>query len=73
MSGDLRLYDVTVGEHKTQMRLNERDAAALGDTATLVGQPAAAAPTPAPPPEQKARLVTANKARGTNNPNAAGS
>lgn len=68
MSDLLRLYDVTVGKHKTQMRLNEADAAAMG--AVLVNQQPAKPAKPAmraaePDPDGKARLVTSNKMRGT--------
>jgi hypothetical protein len=64
MSDDLRLYDVTVGSHKTQMHLNERDAEAMGDAAVLAGS-AKAPVSKVEPAEPKSRLVTHNKMRGT--------
>jgi hypothetical protein len=79
MGGELRLYDVTLGGHKTRMQLDDAGAADLGANAVLVadGQDAPAVrpaePTPPAPPEGKNRLVTSNKMRGTNNPSAAGS
>lgn len=64
MGGDLRLYSVTVGTHKTRMRLNDHDADALGDNAVpLVETPRPA--RPADPVDTKSRLVTSNKMRGT--------
>jgi hypothetical protein len=65
MSGELRLYDVTVGKHKTQMRLNDADAVALG--AVLADQPAEPKAVRAAEPDTdgKSRLVTSNKMRGT--------
>lgn len=66
---DLRLYDVTVNGHPTRMRLNARDAAAMGTAAVLaVISVPAAAPAPGPVPEDlavKGRPVTSNKMRGT--------
>lgn len=68
MGSELRLYDVTVGAHKTRMRLDDRDAQAMGDGAVLVAepqeQPQPAAPLPyRDPVAGKARLVTDNKTR----------
>lgn len=63
MPGNLRQYDVTIGAHRTTMLLDEVDAAAMGDNATLA-TPRTTAPTA---PELlvggKARLGTQNKAR----------
>jgi len=72
MGGDLglRLYDVTVGAHRTRMQLNDRDAAIIGVGAVLVPEEPDSDPEPAPPHEGppetpgKSRLVTSNKARG---------
>jgi hypothetical protein len=65
MAGDLRLYSVTVGTHKTRMRLNDHDAEALGDDAVpLVETPHPARPAD-PEVGAKNRLVTSNKMRGT--------
>ena len=64
---DLRLYDVNVNGHLTSMRLNARDAAAMGTGAVLAVVVTAPAPVPGPVPEDlaaKNRLVTSNKARG---------
>jgi hypothetical protein len=65
-SSELRLYDVTVGAHRTQMRLNEDDAEAMGGTPAAAPPPASGTAAPAPPPvDSKNRLVTSNKMRGT--------
>lgn len=73
MGSELRLYDVTVGKHKTRMRLDDADAEARGDSAVLVTEPPAppvARPAAADPAVGKARPVTANKMRGTSEPSA---
>lgn len=67
MGSELRLYDVTVGGHKTRMRLDDADAEAHGDSAVLVQQQQPTAPEPA---DTKSRLVTSNKMRGTAEANA---
>lgn len=69
MSDDLRLYDVTLGSHKTQMRLSDSDAEAMGDAAVLAGSAPAPVVAPKPAPvEGKSRVVTSNKMRGTDDP-----
>lgn len=72
MGSELRLYEVTVGRHKTRMRLNDHDAEAMGDAAVYVPEPPSPQPA-APPPDPlagKSRLVTSNKMRGTGEPSA---
>jgi hypothetical protein len=73
MHVELRLYDVTIGAHKTRMRLDDNDAREMGDAAVLVSEPAQQTPHPAPAPiDTKARRSTPNKMRDTNR-SAAGS
>jgi hypothetical protein len=65
MGNKLRLYNVTVGAQQTQMRLDERDAKAMGDSAVLVPEPRETQRPAAAPADTKSRLVTSNKMRGT--------
>jgi hypothetical protein len=64
MGSELRLYDVTVGANKTRMRLDDRDAKAMGDNAVPVAE-APKPPPPAPPREAKPPRLVTNKMRGT--------
>jgi hypothetical protein len=66
MDSELRLYDVIVGGHKTQMRLNDVDAVAMGAVlAESAPARASSSRVTAPDPAGKSRLVTSNKMRGT--------
>ncbi len=71
MRGELRLYDVTVGAHKTQMRLDDRDAAAMGDSAVLCSErddTPSLCPMPTDPIDTTSGLVASNKMRGAASP-----
>lgn len=70
MADDLRLYDVTVDGHRTHMRLNDADAAAMGAAAVLAlpaatpdAQPIGPLPGEGITPGAKNRPVTSNKMR----------
>lgn len=54
--GELRLYDVTVGQHKSRMRLDDHDAKEMGVNAVLVRPPPSLAEPPNPTPPAATRL-----------------
>lgn len=65
MPGPVRLYDVVLNGHQTQMRLNEEDAKRLGGTPVdTAGRHAAddTAPRKVRSPQNKARTVVPTKA-----------
>jgi hypothetical protein len=69
VGGELKKYTVHVGGHETVMKLNESDAAAYGDAATPLDEPAGAAPAEEPEPSAPAAKTrpVPNKARSARN------